>query len=359
MKFPILYNKDSKGTIRTWQMEILAGSHRVESGQIDGKKVISDWKICNPKNIGKKNETNADQQAVLEVEALYRKRKDRGWGEELPTNTFVKSFQPMLANKYEDAFKDRFPCYSQPKLDGFRCIAKKDGLWTRRGKKFDVPHVWNGIKHLFNDHPDLIIDGELYSHELRHDFNKIASLVKKNKPETSKYIKYHVYDIIVNYPNDDQYSYRYANTFLIEGIECCVRVKTDVAKDQDALDSYYSDILRDGYEGQMIRFDTPYEEKRTNNLLKRKGFETEEYDVEDIVEGVGNWSGKAKSILLKDAKNDKLFSASIRGSMEYLTEVYRDKNLYIKKPATVRFQNFTPDGVPRFGVVIELDVDDK
>lgn len=352
--FPILYKIDSKGKIRTWGMEVENGQHRVVSGLFYGKKTYSGWTICTPKNVGKANESTAIEQAVFEVIALYKKKKDRGWSTDMPLAGDVKAFEPMLAEGYKD-FKGRFPCYSQPKLYGYRCVANKDGMWTRKGKPYKLPHIWKSIKHLFEQYPDLILDGELYNHSLRDDFNQLGSLIKKPTELTAKIIEYHVYDIIMDW--EDGYADRYANTFLISGLPMVVRVETNHHADQDHLDNTYAKYLSEGYEGQMIRFDTPYEIKRTKNLIKRKEFLTEEYEIVEVVEGLGNWAGYAKSITLR--KGDKKFFSGIRGAMPYLHQVLLDKDYYVGKLATVRFPNFTPDGVPRFPVIIEMDVTDK
>ena len=98
----------------------------------------------------------------------------------------------MLAQKYEDR-KDGlvYPLYSQPKLDGIRCIVSWDdnnGLVakTRNGKVIDaVPHILNSLELFFINDPDAVLDGELYNHDLKDNFNKITSLVRKQKPVRS------------------------------------------------------------------------------------------------------------------------------------------------------------------------------
>ena len=53
-------------------------------------------------------------------------------------------------NIKNDKDKVKYPIYSQPKLDGIRCIVKKDGMWSRNGKKIiSAPHIHESLKPLF------------------------------------------------------------------------------------------------------------------------------------------------------------------------------------------------------------------
>ncbi len=92
--------------------------------------------------------------------------------------------KPMLAHKLDESRIDwAKPVYMQPKLDGVRCLFTKDGAYSRTGKEFmNVEHIKDSLKEYFKQHPNVILDGELYNHDLKHDFEKIISLVRKQKP---------------------------------------------------------------------------------------------------------------------------------------------------------------------------------
>ena len=100
----------------------------------------------------------------------------------------------------------------------------------------------------------------------------------------------------------------------------------------------------------MVRQNTPYENKRSKSLLKRKEFITEEYDVVSVEEGQGNWAGYAKRFVLK-LPNGAEFGAGVRVNQAQLEELWNSDT----KPtwATLRYFEMTPDGVPRFPVVID------
>ena len=108
----------------------------------------------------------------------------------------------MLAHKFDPAkiVWDDY-VYMQPKLDGVRCLFTKDGAFSRTGKQFmNIKHIEKDLGHVFDALPWLVLDGELYNHNLRDNFEKIISLVRKQKPtEEDKYearvwTQYHVYD---------------------------------------------------------------------------------------------------------------------------------------------------------------------
>ena len=114
----------------------------------------------------------------------------------------MTKIKPMLAHKYNPE-RAVYPAYIQPKLDGVRCLIDKDGAYSRTGKEFkNIEHNKVLLQGFFKDFPRATLDGELYNHELKDDFEKIISLVRKTKPtkehkyEASKLIQFHYYDVI-------------------------------------------------------------------------------------------------------------------------------------------------------------------
>lgn len=372
--YPTLFKRDTKGRLRQWYMQQNGPQHRSVAGLVDGKQTESGWFQAIATNVGKANERDPVIQAEFDIEAEYKKKKGQSWSEVSPDDQpekhdLDKRFEPMLAHKYPDhKDKIKFPVYCQPKLDGIRCIARADGLWTRTGKKIHAtPHIFEALSPLFEANAGLVFDGELYNHHLKADFNKITSLVKKAKPteadlaESKRLIQYHIYDGIQFGNTNRSFASRQESVVdLIESLfddqadEVLVLVPTVCVANAQDLDVWYADWLQDGYEGQMVRINEAYEHKRSRFLLKRKEFEDEECTITGITEGDGNWAGYAKSIdLVRD--NGTRFSAGLRGGRTVALEVLTNKDKYINKRATVRYQNLTPDGVPRFPIVVDFD----
>ena len=84
--------------------------------------------------------------------------------------------KPMLAYKVDKKPVDwSEKVYIQPKLDGVRCVISKDGAWSRTGKPWlNIDHILENLKPFFKQHPDIILDGELYNHELKNDFENLS-----------------------------------------------------------------------------------------------------------------------------------------------------------------------------------------
>ena len=202
MKLKTLYKRSVNKKILQWEIEIEGACFRTISGYTDGLKVVSEWTCCEAKNVGKKNATTAEQQALAEATAMHRKRMETGSFESISEIDTPIYFKPMLAKKWED-YKDKikYPVASQKKYDGVRCIIHSGGMFSRNGKELlSAPHILKSLESFFEKHPDIILDGELYT-DKEFDFNKIISCVRKLKPEpqdlveSKEYIKYFIYDI--------------------------------------------------------------------------------------------------------------------------------------------------------------------
>lgn len=363
IKYETLFKKTATGATQIWYMEQDKEKYRTTSGQIDGIKTTTDFTVCTGKNLGKKNETLPEDQAKLEIEAQYKKKLAQGNYKESIDDIYEDNFfKPMLANKYTEHpvtqyMLDNNLVYSQPKYDGARCIVNKNGMFSRQGKPIvSAPHIFNTVKHIFNEIPEFILDGELYNHQLKDNFNEIISLIRKLKPTkedleaSENMIQYHVYD----FPMISKFSSRFevGKTILQRySIRNPVHLaKTDCVKSFEHLDELYGAYLLDGYEGQIIRIDkSGYENKRTNQLLKRKEFQDAEYNIVRIEEGLGNRSGMAGSIRYK-LPDGREFSSGIKGGVDFYKQLLMETDSYIGGQGTVKFFQLTPDGIPRFPV---------
>lgn len=357
-----LYKKTTKGQTQFWAIQVDGAKFRTVTGKDGGKSITSEWTVCKGKNTGKANETTDAQQCLKEVKAKIDRKKEKGYVEDIDEAGRPQYFEPMLAEKY-DKNKDKieYPVFSQPKLDGVRCIVTKDGMFSRNGKPIiSAPHILESLKGLFEQNPILVLDGELYNHKFKNDFNKIISLVRKTKPtqedldESKEKIQYHVYDCYA-----DNYRFRIFGERLNElvklfaGNEYVKLLNTSRVHTEEDLDTLYGEYIEQGYEGQIVRLNTPYENKRTKSLLKRKDFVDEEFTILDIEEGEGNRSGGAGKIVFK-TKDGKEFRAGIRGSFDFFKALLKNKKKLIGVEATVCFFDYTPDGIPRFPVVVAI-----
>jgi len=279
----------------------------------------------------------------------------------------------MLAQKYSDrkdtpqfqAALKRGDVTVSLKLNGARCVATKNGLFSRKGSAWkSCPHVSEALAPLFERYPDLVLDGELFNEDLRQDLGSIISLISKKKPtddeiaQSRQLVKYHVYDIV---DVDHDYADRYKKlNEIVEDLNnpvvqfvACVTVSSD-AQIEELLKAYESQ----GHEGLMVRVNDVYENKRSKSLLKHKSFTDDEFLIVDVIEGQGNLAGKIGAFVLQDSRG-VCFNSAPTGSHQYWEQMWNDRGHLVGKTANVKYKELTPTterggGVPSFGKVIAI-----
>ena len=354
-----LVKRRSDGGIQEWSIEVQGNGFRVTAGKQGGKQRVNEWTYCNGKNQGKSNETTDEEQAEVEAKAKWQKKLDGEYALSLDKVDDIGYVKPMLAHKWEDySTKVDFPLYAQPKLDGIRCIIDKNGMKTRTGKPIvAVPHIFESLKPFFEKWPFAILDGELYCDKFENDFNSICHHVKRSNVtqetlEKSKVIEYHVYDLASGGDSDFDDRSLFINTHL-RSFAYIVPVETCVASNASELDALYGKWVEKGYEGQMIRRNKPYENKRSKFLLKRKEFQDAEYTILGHKEGIGNRAGTIGHFQF-ETPNKTPFHSNVKGTFEYLSDLLKDADSLVGKEATIKYFELTPDGVPRFPYVVAI-----
>jgi DNA ligase 1 len=364
------YTLDSKDRIRIWkcwpgQTAEFVGMFS-QDGIEGGKMKDPVFKKATEKNVGKANYISAVEQSYLMVEQAVGKKERNNYFSTKEDARNNKAFRPMLAHKYEDKFKKLgFPCVAQPKLDGARCNAVwEDGrviLYSRTGKEFvSCPHISAALHEILSNNQTLILDGELYNHELRNDFEEIMSLIRQTKPReidferSAALVQFHVYDcyltdapemdfldrgtIVGRIPMDyDGSPIKYVETLQMD--------------DQEELDTYYSKWTEEGYEGQMVRGErSVYKvDGRSAELLKRKEFHDMECKILDVIEGEGTWAGKAAKITIELPNGDTQDAGFAKGwNHDKCADFLQNKDDVIGKMATIEYFELTSYGALRF-----------
>ena len=231
--------------------------------------------------------------------------------------------KPMLAHKFDDSRVDwSQPVYIQPKLDGVRCLIKRVSdfpgqeslasfsvkAYSRTGKEFkNVRHITNALKGFFLHSPDVVLDGELYNHKLKNDFEKIISLVRKQKPtdtdrrDAQHLVQFHCYDYI-SAPVYDSYKTRMHNLVTSNIYDAQIKyVHADRVHSYEAARDFHAAYLSEGYEGSIIRLDGLYKHGRSYDLMKFKDFSDTEATIIGYELGKGKRTGTlGKFIMLDD-----------------------------------------------------------
>ena len=219
-----------------------------------------------------------------------------------------ENIKAMLAHKYNEDKAD-YPAYIQPKLDGVRCLFTAKGAFSRADNQFmNVKHIEQALKPFFAKNPTAVLDGELYNHGLKDDFEKIISLVKKKKPtkddrvEAAELVEYHIYDVasmtIANYTTRLNYINSISN---FQWNHILRRVDTKVALDFDDALKMHNKNLKLGYEGSIYRsFEGKYKGTRSWDLMKFKDFHDAEATIIDFVAGKGKREGTLGKFIMQD-----------------------------------------------------------
>ena len=270
--------------------------------------------------------------------------------------------KPMLAYPVSDKpidYSDKISI--QPKLDGGRCViqyepetirsefyAGKVKAYSRTSKEWkNINHILDELAPFFANNPKVILDGELYNHDLKNDFEKIISLVRKTKPtdedriESEMKVQFHCYDII----NED-WCFEDRHLFINENfgafgkfdsdVNMIMTVDTRACSSESIVKMIHQQNLDNGYEGSIVRLNEPYQCKRSHNLRKFKDFHDTEATLTSWVEGKGKRKGTIGKFMAVDADGNE-FGIPVMDKFEYLQENFEEMKTWVGKIATFTY----------------------
>ena len=373
--FPTLYSRTSTGAIQEWTIMVEGNKYRVESGQQNGQKILSEWTVCEPKNVGRANATTGESQAISEAIAKMDKKLKTGYTQdESKIDSCLTYVEPMLAKNFEDRIKRidwKLGVLVQNKFNGNRAVATLENgtvmLKTRKGERWlSVSHINSDLVKFFSKYPTAVLDGELFAPSLVSSLNELASIVRREKNFTADDIKrseeivrfwiYDGYGFSDKLTEDSPYEYRkkWIDTNLPKFSAYYCHVETTECHSFDEVDAVYKKYLKAGQEGAIIRIKgTGYEHKRSAFLLKWKPEMDSEGIVQALHAGDGNWSGAAKTATIK--WKNKIFDATFKGSYELGVERLKNKEWWVNRSITFLYNDLTGLGVPNFARIDPLN----
>ena len=257
--------------------------------------------------------------------------------------------KPMLAYPVSDKPIDYNNKISmQPKLDGVRCVIQYgDGVspgvvaYSRTGKKWkNIDHILFNLKPWFALNPHVILDGELYNHDFKDNFEKIISMVRKTKPtdearvESAENVQFHCYDII-----DETKTFEERNRFITQAVprnHCIHHVKTQAVATESLAKVVHQQNLDNGYEGSILRTNDTYACKRSHNLRKFKDFHDDEAMILDWVEGKGKRVGTIGKFMAQDSEGN-IFGMPVMDKFQYLQDNFEEMKTWVGKLATFTY----------------------
>tara|TARA_Y100000385_G_C13039038_1_gene614410 strand:- start:59 stop:925 length:867 start_codon:yes stop_codon:yes gene_type:complete len=263
--------------------------------------------------------------------------------------------KPMLAYKAGKKpidFSEQV--FIQRKLDGVRCLFTKDGAFSRTGKPFkNVQHLENQLAYFFKQNPDIVLDGELYNHSLKDDFEKIISLVRKQKPtdedrgEASILVQFWCYDLLSKRDESvvNKFDYAARMSMLTSvfdvydlGPTNAILVKTREVNDMNEARAIHEINLAEGFEGSIVRLNKPYQQKRSYHLQKFKDFHDTEATIIDYVEGKGKRTGTLGKFIMRDEMGIQFGCPPGKGyNYKDLANILTNIEDYIGKVATFTY----------------------
>lgn len=361
-----LYKRSTVGKLLQWSVFVDGDKFYGVHGQVGGQLVEDAPTVCTPKNVGRSNETTAEEQAVLEAKAKWTKKRDINNYCENKADADKKKFTVTLAHRF-DKFAKKLPdaVFSSPKLDGIRCYITKDGAFSRNGKRFvSTKFIEQDLVNFFKENPDATLDGELYNHSYKDNFPELVRLIKREKNFTDEQwkrikddLEFHIFDVFyANAPKEIFKVRIFCLDNALGNLTFSARlelvIQTLIMKDEHL--EHYSRYMAEGYEGQMLRDpDSVYEMKRSYGLQKVKKFDSDEFPIAEVLEGKGNRAGMAGKIVV-DLPNGKTCEAGLRGNQTYFTELWENREAYIGKKAQTNYFGYTPEGKLRFPVMVAV-----
>lgn len=349
---PKLYKESrADSSIEEWSIEVLGNSYTVTYGSLGGKMQSKTTIVKSGKNLGKKNETTPEQQAMMDANSKWEKKKLKGYREDIDSASTerLNSREPMLAKKFDEVKVKPTNGFVQEKLNGYRCVYNQDDktLWTRGNQEvLTVPHILKACQQIGHS-----FDGELMAKN--GTLQKLGSLVKRDDvhPEHEN-VEYHIYDIPVGLQ-----SFKERWETLVElspqfAIFPCLKLVTTIPfNNYNVVQQYFHKIGEKGGEGVIIRSANGFYKfgSRSPDLIKLKHFDDGEYTI------VGGKADKDGHCVFRCVTSKGLeFDVTPEGTHEEKTQYLVDLPNLIGKPLMVRHAGFTEDGLPFHGVGVEV-----
>ncbi len=342
-----IFKKDSKGKIRQLTVSALNGELVQSSGLLGGAEV-EHRSLATAKNVGRSNETTAQEQAVKEAHALIEKKLKEGYHTTQVAAETSQTLLPMLAydiKKYENKVEWGH-AYLQPKLDGMRCLSTQTQKISRKNRPIET------MGHI-DLPPEGIVDGELYVHG--KSFQENMKLIKKYREGESEHVRYWVYDMVSDKPFPQRMQILHNMHKRMDKRSGWVVTPTYKVNSWKEVNDLHQKFIQAGYEGSILRWgEEGYVcNKRSKFLLKKKDFIDEAYRIVDVEPSKKD---PEQGIFICEGGAGR-FGCGMKFSHEERKEILQNKENYINKTAEIRFFEYTDDGLPRFPVCVGIRLD--
>ena len=376
--YPPMYKITAKGSYSMWQIgfEVL----NQNEGELEMRHGLVDGAIQTTRTNVTINTSGRSilEQGTLEARKRYMDKWKQGYRVMDTEVRDQRGDQPMLANQWKPKQIKEWPVAVQPKLDGIRMLSRIVGDNVQSRSRLN--NIFSNVGKI-NEELALFLmylpngtelDGELYSHEM--DFTNLTSAVKtvKSIHPRMKDVNYYIFDTVdqqLQLPYEERYItlIEAYSRYLEDGHENTRfhLISMTLAYSDEEILQFHNQYVEMGYEGIIIRKlscgrkderslkQSQYKRCRTSNLLKYKEFQDEEVIVLGV-DHLAKGTEEGAAVLSVQDKQGNVFPARPRGSVDQRRIWGQNPELIIGKSATIRFQERSVHGVPRFPVIIAI-----
>ena len=345
-----LYKTSAKGATQVIDMEIIGDTYTRSWGQLDGAMQTKST-TAKPKNVGRANETTAEEQAILEAEAVWTKKQKANYSKSQDAPVLVNL--PMKVNPYQKHMKKIiFPCFTSAKLNGvngeYRLL--EDGelvLLSRGGENYPIPpHQIDDIMNIMKALNTTSLNGEMYIHG--EHLQDIMSATKKHNELTHKLV-FWIFDFpVIEGTYAERCEFAYAEIAKLTLTAVAV-INVGVARSFDELDEQHAEVTEKGFEGIMIRNAAGLYKYNTRSLDVFKYKTTQ--DAEFLVTGHNiDKNGHAVFECECDAvqvdTTNGIFKVKLKGTNEERLAMAAIADSYHGKFLKTEFEMLSKDGIP-------------
>ena len=379
-----LYKKDSKGKIREWNIKIDGDGDywgiSTSDGLHGGKIKDPIFKKAIPNNLFKTSidKANAMKQSAIDkkLRSNYFESIDAIKDEDI---LFMPTGCPsgMIWKEWKDKSHVVYPALASPKLDGSKCYStwREDRVFlnTRSAKEhLNFRHIEEALTDFYEENPNIVLDGEVYSHEYRDRFEELQSIFRQETPTdeeralSAEVARFYIYDSIdLNKPNQTARERQSLLSWVNHKInsEYIIAWFSKDVRTEKEYDAYHEECMDGGFEGTVLKIaDAPYVQRKNKNVMKRKPKFDCEFRVIGIVEGTGTCKGIAAGVTIdlqyvdgmnithRDMLAEDFQDAGMAKGWNHamLKKMLINKLEYIGKMATIEYGGMTAYGKLRF-----------
>lgn len=270
----------------------------------------------------------------------------------------IPTFDVMLGTSIEKVkLKGDERIFISQKLNGTRCAFVGDKCMTRQGKEYI------GLQHIIEDLQELVgtnmfVDGELVYKNKEgltdsEAFQK-GTGIAMSKDEDKSDLKLIVFDM---FPLDEFWNGQSKETYSERLFNYLLPLRNKVTSnhfenvsvvpmfyngyDHAEIWNWLDYAENNDMEGVIINLDTPYECKRSKNLIKVKKFYTYDLEVVDVEEGDGRNKGTLGALVVK--YKDNTVNVGSGFTDEERKDFWENREDIIGRVIEVKYKEITTD----------------